>query len=77
MELEKLSVEDLLNFLSFKNIPSDVLENFSKNGVDGTTFLLMEDEHFKEVAPKIVDRINLKKVQNNYKVSYRFRYCRG
>ena len=71
MELERLSAEDFLEFLLSKNFSTDVVESFRENGVDGTTFLHMEDEHFKEVAPRVVDRINLKKLQSSYMVSYK------
>lgn len=62
--IDRLSPEDFLQFLSSKNFSDDVVDKFMANGVDGETFLQMSDELLKEVAPRIVDRVKLKKLQN-------------
>lgn len=63
MDVKKFSVEDFVEYLGAKEFGDDVLDSFKSNGIDGESFLAMEEQHFKEVAPRIVDRIKLKKIQ--------------
>ena len=39
-------------------------ENFQEHGIDGETFLLMSDDELKEVAPRMADRMKLKKLRD-------------
>ena len=56
-----LSVQELCGLLCPKGISEDVAENFQEHGIDGETFLLMSDDELKEVAPRMADRMKLKK----------------
>ena len=47
------------DFLLLKGVSQDVLDNFNQHGINGSTFLEMNEEYLKEVAPRIADRINL------------------
>lgn len=66
--LEEFDVEDLAGFLLSKGVPSDIIESFKEHGINGQTFVQMSEEHIKELAPRIVDRVNLKKIASNDKV---------
>lgn len=61
--MSTLSPEGLVQFLSSKNLGSGVVDNFKENGISGEAFLLMDEDHLKEVAPRLLDRIYLKEIQ--------------
>lgn len=48
----------------FPAIPTDVLEEITCNGIDGETFIELNDEYLREIAPKLCDRIRMKKAVN-------------
>ena len=58
------SVNDLCEFLEieFPDLEDHVLENIKKHKIDGQTFLQLNEEYLKEVAPPLGDRLKLKKV---------------
>lgn len=66
--INALTVSGLLDFLLSKEVSQDVLNSFEHHGIDGAAFLEMNDEHLKEVAPRIGDRIALKKLLSESKV---------
>ena len=57
-----LSIDDLADYLLLGGISGDTVDKLKDHGVGGDTLLEMTDEHLKEVAPKIADRVNLKKI---------------
>ena len=65
MDVSGLSSIQLHLYLIDKGFCEQVAENFLENEINGAVFLEMEmeEQHLKEVAPKIRDRINLKKFQ--------------
>ena len=52
------SVNDLCEF---SDLEDHVLENIKKHKIDGQTFLQLNEEYPKEVAPPLGDRLKLKK----------------
>ena len=66
--LSNLSSEDLGTYLLSKGIPQDVIDNLQGHAVDGESLIAMNNDHIKEVAPRIVDRIKLGKVISELKV---------
>ena len=58
------SVNDLCEFLEieFSDLEDHVSENIKKHKIDGQTFLQLNEEYLKEVAPLLGDRLKLKKV---------------
>ena len=57
------SVNDLCEFseIEFPDLEDHVLENIKKHKIDGQTFLQLNEEYPKEVAPPLGDRLKLKK----------------
>ena len=43
-------------------IEKDVLENIVLHKIDGETFLVLNDEYLREIAPLLGDRLKLKKL---------------
>ena len=43
-------------------IENDVLEKIVEHKIDGETFLVLNDEYLREVAPLLGDRLKIKKV---------------
>lgn len=66
MELCKLSVEDLCELLDDHSASIDVLEAFRSNGVTGEVFEALTEE---ELAPKIADRVTVRKIRAEYQRS--------
>ena len=62
-------MSELADFLLSKGVPTEVADNFKMHGIDGGLFLSMSEEHLKEIAPRIVDRITLKKIASDELVS--------
>lgn len=56
-----LDCVQLIQCLLSNGFSADIAENFAINGIDGETFFEMSEEHMKEVAPRIADRIKLMK----------------
>ena len=65
--VSKLNVDDLKTFLLEQGFSSEVASAFQEHGIDGAIFGEMTDNHFCEVAPKIGDRVKLKRIQDNEK----------
>ena len=47
-----------------KGLSEQIAANFLENGINGAVFNQMTDGHLKELAPRIVDRITLKAIQD-------------
>ena len=62
--VKNLDSESLASYLLSEGLSVCIADTFEANGIDDETFVSMTDEHFKEVAPKIVDRVKLKKLQD-------------
>lgn len=62
----------LADFLLSKGVPTDVVENFKTHGIDRGLFLSMSEDHLKEIAPRIVDRITLQKIASDELVSHNY-----
>ena len=73
--MEALSVEEVCGLLATKEISQDVINNFEEHGINGEVFLCLtqDPEYLKELAPRIADRVILKKLvdQGSEKVSER------
>ena len=69
--LKEYDVAELTEFLLSKDIPVDVVENFKVHGINGQAFLQLSEDHLREVAPRIVDRLNLKGIASKAQVSVR------
>lgn len=71
VDLKGLSTEEFCDFLTTKGFSDQIVENFRANGLNGEAFLRMDDHYFSEVAQRIIDRMNLKQLQEEYsKVSF-------
>ena len=68
MNLASLDLLGLSSFLLSKDFSQSVVESFKENEIDGQLFLIMNNDHLKEVAPKLVDRIKLQKLQQSNQV---------
>lgn len=60
MDISSLPDVQLKQFLLDEGFSEQVSNNFQENEIDGALFCEMTEEHMKEVAPKISDRIKLK-----------------
>lgn len=58
-----LDAGGLAEFLSLQGFSEDVVFNFEDNEIDGSCFLMMTEQHLKEAAPRLVDRIKLEQLQ--------------
>lgn len=63
-------MDELAEFLLSKQVPADVVECFKEHGINGKTFLLLTEDHLKEIAPRIADRVNLKTIASDEQVSF-------
>ena len=61
MAVDQMSVEELCCYIQeeLQGI-GDVLDNIRKHKIDGETFLQLNEEYLREVAPLLGDRIKLK-----------------
>ena len=59
--IQSKDVEDLCLFLELE-IPTLDEENIRKHNIDGATFLQLNEEYLKELAPLLGDRMKLKKI---------------
>lgn len=67
--MRDLSVDDLAEFLLSKQLSVDIVYSFKEHGIDGQTFLMLTEDHLKEIAPRIADRVNLKTIVSGEQVS--------
>ncbi len=61
--IQNLDVIGLSSFLLSEGFSGTVADSFEDHDIDGASFLLMTNEHLKEVAPNLIDRIKLQKIQ--------------
>jgi len=62
-DIERFPVEKLCHLLSGLHYPIELLQNVREHAVTGDVFLQLSDEQLKEIAPKLGDRVPLKKLQ--------------
>ena len=62
-DVERFPVEQFCQLLSYLHYSTELLQNVRKNAVTGDVFLQLSDEQLKEIAPKLGDRVQLKKLQ--------------
>ena len=62
-DIERFPVEQLCQLLSDLQYSTELLQNVRENAVTGNVFLQLSDEQLKEIAPKLGDRVQLKKLQ--------------
>ena len=60
-----ITAEQLSELLISKGYSHAVVSAFKENEICGRVFSEMDDQHFKELAPKIADRVNLKKLRDS------------
>ena len=60
-----LSTNDLATFLLEKGFHRDIASLIEEHGIDGETFCEMTDTHLSEIAPRIGDRVKLKRIQDS------------
>ena len=62
--IQSKDVEDLCLFLELEipTMDEEVLENIRKHKIDGATFLQLDEQYLKELAPLLGDRMKLKKI---------------
>jgi len=60
--LEKFSPEEVRDYVSdeLPFIESSVLDKIVEHKIDGETFLLLNDEYLREIAPLLGDRLKIK-----------------
>lgn len=61
--LELLSVEDLAECIIASGVSIEAVENIRKHDISGEIFMSMDNEDIKEIAPKMSDKVRLKKLQ--------------
>ena len=62
-DIERFSMEQLCHLLSGLQYSTELLQNVSKHAVTGDVFLQLSHKQLKEIAPKLGDRVPLKKLQ--------------
>ena len=65
-DLKKYTVGELCDFLEIRGCAEDVVHAVRRNGVNGDVFLELTEEHLKELAPLLGDRIALKKIHSSF-----------
>ena len=62
--IQKTTIEELCDFLltELPDLDCEVLDNINRHKIDGQTFLQLNDDYLKEIAPLLADRIKIKKV---------------
>ena len=61
---EGLSPEEICAYVK-EQIPSisdEILERFKEHKIDGSVFLELNDEYLREIAPRLGDRLKLKRI---------------
>lgn len=74
-----MSVKDVCDMLTTKGLSGDVVDRFEEHGITGEVFICLNQDadYLKELAPRIADRVVLKKLMDNAccdKVSRRYRH---
>ena len=61
---EEFTPEDVRKYVQEKvpQIETNVLEKIVEHKIDGETFLVLNDEYLREVAPLLGDRLKIKKL---------------
>ena len=67
--LTSLSVEEMATFLAKKDLSADVTVcmSMTENGISGDLFMKLTEADFKEMAPRISDRISLRRIQQAHR----------
>ena len=65
--LTSLSVEEMATFLAKKDLSADVTVCMTENGISGDLFMELTEADFKEMAPRISDRISLRRIQQAHR----------
>ena len=62
--MENFTVEEVCQYLneSISDIDETVVESFRKHKIDGLTFIQLNEEYLRELAPLLGDRIKIKKL---------------
>ena len=60
---ESYSPEEVCHFIKgqFPMISDTVMDEITTHGIDGETFIALDDENLREIAPKLCDRVRMKK----------------
>ena len=61
-EFEALSPGAVRRYLKERSVSDDVLEKILEHKIDGEVFLSLNDEHLREIAPLLGDRLKMKRV---------------
>lgn len=56
------SVEELKEFLLFKELDDDVVETISKNKIGGKEFMALTDDLLREMFPIVGERVKVKRL---------------
>ena len=62
-DVERFPVKQLCQLLCDLQYSTELLQNVRENAVTGNVFLQLSDEQLKEIAPKLGDRVRLKRLQ--------------
>jgi hypothetical protein len=62
--LEGLSPREICAYVKdqIPSISDEVLERFKEHEIDGSVFLELNDEYLREIAPRLGDRLKLKRI---------------
>ncbi len=63
--ISSFSVDEMVTYLESKGLPMEVTEAAWENGVDGEVFLELTESNLQEIAPRLADRVKLKKLQQS------------
>lgn len=63
--LELLDIDEMHDFLAKNSVSAEVLAFVRDNGVTGSVFLELTGDDLKEMAPRLADRVVLRKIQNS------------
>ena len=62
--LSSYCVEEFALLLEEEDFPQDVIEAVIKNEIDGEIFMDLSEDYLKEIAPRLKDRVLLKRLQS-------------
>ncbi len=64
VSIQSKDVEDLCQFLELElpSLDEDVIESMRRHKIDGVTFLQLNEEYLRELAPLLGDRMKLKRI---------------
>lgn len=60
------SVEELSEFLLFKELDDDIVETLSKNKIGGEEFIALTDDLLRELFPIIGERVKVRKLIDEF-----------